>query len=435
MRNSSRKATSRMRDTCATLLTWGDGGEEHKIGYGTRSSFTASDRDEVAFRGAGPIPSSFLQARLNDAGPFHQDAAKAVRIAALRLDMARQERARSGALDHLSLNMDDVHAICRAPVSPAACCTRLSRQPTATGRRRSVSVRADGCSAACAPAPTVLVAARRALTDFGAPYGHGLAQLGLDAGRLLLVEPAPTRMRCGHSRRRCGRRHDRRWLPAWCRRPRSHHQPPAEPRRRRACHTARPAAHPDCHRHQRRRHALAHRLRTGRADRFGAFAHPRWSVALERCRNGRTGKWLIEWDHVAHRFRLVEGVADRAPVAAHRPPPRRLKPVDRPPAAGARCVRPRAARASSRSTGPRSAPAWPQGELLSNARSKVLDLQTRDADPDRRCRRLAPAGAVVPALYARRGAWDEASGADGLFLDITGCAHLFGGEERAAGRS
>ena len=50
-------------------------------------------------------------------------------------------------------------------------------------------------------------------------------------------------------------------------------------------------------------------------DRFGAFAHPRWSVALERCRNGRTGKWLIEWDHVAHRFRLVEGVADRAPAA------------------------------------------------------------------------------------------------------------------------
>ena len=30
--------------------------------------------------------------------------------------------------------------------------------------------------------------------------------------------------------------------------------------------------------------------------------------------------------------------------------------------------------------------------------------------------------------------WDEASGADGLFLDITGCAHLFGGEARAAGR-
>jgi protein ImuB len=71
-----------------------------------------------------------------------------------------------------------------------------------------------------------------------------------------------------------------------------------------------------------------------------------------------------------------------------------------------------------------------EGELLSNARSKVLDLQTRDADPAadaaalRRlafwCLRYAP---IVAA-------WDETSGADGLFIDITGCAHLFGGEER-----
>lgn len=29
--------------------------------------------------------------------------------------------------------------------------------------------------------------------------------------------------------------------------------------------------------------------------------------------------------------------------------------------------------------------------------------------------------------------WDEENGADGLFLDITGCAHLFGGEERLLG--
>jgi protein ImuA len=49
-------------------------------------------------------------------------------------------------------------------------------------------------------------------------------------------------------------------------------------------------------------------------DPFGAFARPRWTAALERCRNGRTGKWLIEWDHVAHCLCVVEGVADRAPV-------------------------------------------------------------------------------------------------------------------------
>lgn len=68
------------------------------------------------------------------------------------------------------------------------------------------------------------------------------------------------------------------------------------------------------------------------------------------------------------------------------------------------------------------------GELVSNARSKVLHLQCRDADPAadaaalRRlalwCLRYTPVAAVC----------DETSGADGLFLDITGCAHLLGGE-------
>lgn len=69
------------------------------------------------------------------------------------------------------------------------------------------------------------------------------------------------------------------------------------------------------------------------------------------------------------------------------------------------------------------------GDLLSNARSKVLTLQSRDADPE------VDADALRKlALWAMRytpivAAWDEASGADGLFLDIVGCAHLFGGEE------
>src|SRR5436190_3921277 len=71
-----------------------------------------------------------------------------------------------------------------------------------------------------------------------------------------------------------------------------------------------------------------------------------------------------------------------------------------------------------------------EGELLSNARSKVRELQTRDADP------AADAAALRRlALWCLRytpvaAPWDESSGADGLFLDITGCAHLFGGEER-----
>jgi protein ImuA len=46
-------------------------------------------------------------------------------------------------------------------------------------------------------------------------------------------------------------------------------------------------------------------------DRFGSLACCRWSVALERCRNGRPGHWLLEWNHVAHRFGLAEILADR----------------------------------------------------------------------------------------------------------------------------
>jgi protein ImuB len=70
------------------------------------------------------------------------------------------------------------------------------------------------------------------------------------------------------------------------------------------------------------------------------------------------------------------------------------------------------------------------GDLVSNARSKVLNLQTCAADP------AADAAALDQlALWAMRYAplaapWDETSGADGLFIDITGSAHLFGGEAR-----
>lgn len=68
------------------------------------------------------------------------------------------------------------------------------------------------------------------------------------------------------------------------------------------------------------------------------------------------------------------------------------------------------------------------GELLSNARSKARDLQTHDADP------AADAAALRKlALWALRYApvvapWDDACGADGLFLDVTGATHLLGGE-------
>jgi protein ImuA len=45
-------------------------------------------------------------------------------------------------------------------------------------------------------------------------------------------------------------------------------------------------------------------------DRFGSYARARWRLQLERCRNGRPGEWVVEYDHVAHRFSLVAALAD-----------------------------------------------------------------------------------------------------------------------------
>jgi protein ImuB len=68
------------------------------------------------------------------------------------------------------------------------------------------------------------------------------------------------------------------------------------------------------------------------------------------------------------------------------------------------------------------------GERIADARAKVRGLQVRDLD------RAADAAALRRlALWATRytpavGAWSEENGADGLFLDVAGVAHLFGDE-------
>jgi hypothetical protein len=60
--------------------------------------------------------------------------------------------------------------------------------------------------------------------------------------------------------------------------------------------------------------AAATRWRIGPAkaarDRFGLVTQPRWHLQLERCRNGRPGQWVVEYDHVAHRFSLAAALAD-----------------------------------------------------------------------------------------------------------------------------
>jgi protein ImuA len=62
--------------------------------------------------------------------------------------------------------------------------------------------------------------------------------------------------------------------------------------------------------------AAATRWRIGTAeaarDRFGLIVRPRWRLHLERCRNGRPGQWVVEYDHVAHRFSFPAAVAGLA---------------------------------------------------------------------------------------------------------------------------
>lgn len=69
-----------------------------------------------------------------------------------------------------------------------------------------------------------------------------------------------------------------------------------------------------------------------------------------------------------------------------------------------------------------------EGELLSNARSKALDLTVRDADPAADAAALAKLGLWCLRYTPLVAAWGEDAGADGLFLDVEGSAHLFGGE-------
>jgi protein ImuB len=69
------------------------------------------------------------------------------------------------------------------------------------------------------------------------------------------------------------------------------------------------------------------------------------------------------------------------------------------------------------------------GDLLADARAKAETLQVRSAD-----RTADDAALRHLALWATRytpivSSWGEESGADGFFLDVTGSAHLFGGEE------
>jgi len=160
--------------------------------------------------------------------------------------------------------------------------------------------------------PVLFISAPRGLGDYGRPHGHGLNGLGLDPARLILVETGSED------------------LALWAMEEALRSGAPAavtgaigrgldlkaSQRLQLAARDAglpllllKPAGTAGSN-------AAATRWRIAAAaaarDRFGLMARWRWRVRLERCRNGRPGEWLVEWDHVAHRFSLAAALADTA---------------------------------------------------------------------------------------------------------------------------
>jgi protein ImuA len=152
----------------------------------------------------------------------------------------------------------------------------------------------------------LFIAARRAL-DLGAPCGHGLNGLGVDLGRLILVETKTDQevlwaieeaLRSGARPALVAGAIEKGVDLTQSLRLNLAAAPHATPlillRGARASGSS----------------AALTRWRIAPApaarDRFGAFAAWRWHVVLERCRNGRPGEWLIEWDPAVRRFQTVD---------------------------------------------------------------------------------------------------------------------------------
>jgi protein ImuA len=159
--------------------------------------------------------------------------------------------------------------------------------------------------------PLFLVVPAYGFREYGRLHGHGLRALGLDPARLILVETS----------------HRKETL--WAIEEALHSGAPAaiagvidklDLRTSQRLHLAatdcglplfllRPSQNLEAS-------AAATRWRVGTAeaarDRFGLITRPRWHLRLERCRNGRPGEWVVEYDHVAHRFSLAATLADPA---------------------------------------------------------------------------------------------------------------------------
>jgi protein ImuA len=237
------------------------------------------------------------------------------RIAKLRRTIAKLETSFVGATPTtLSLGVPEIH---RHLPGPGLACGVLHEVRAASygdGPAALAFLLALASLALQAkPGLVILVLSQRACAEWGRPYGHGLDRLGVDPSRLMLVE-AHTDKEALWSIEEILRSRAQPAMVAGALV--NHHDLTAS---RRLNLAAAALAIPLALAFQAKvggESAAATRWCIGTLpasrDRFGAILNPRWSVSLERCRHGRPGTWFVEWNHVAHRFSLVEGMADRS---------------------------------------------------------------------------------------------------------------------------
>ncbi len=240
------------------------------------------------------------------------------RLAELRHAIARIERkARSGKGLLLSLTLPEIHRHLPEPGLAAGVLHEIvsasyADRPSAFGFGFALLVEAQRLR----KGPAVFVATQRALKDFDRPFSQGLRHLGVEPRRLVLVEA----------------RNDKDALWAMEEALRSDARPSIVMGAnsadlnltvsRRLNLAAEAQAVPLVMLRMagaQGTNAAATRWSVKAApaarNAFGALTHARWHLTLERCRNGCPGQWLVEWNHVTHRFCLAEGVADRTPHA------------------------------------------------------------------------------------------------------------------------
>jgi protein ImuA len=159
--------------------------------------------------------------------------------------------------------------------------------------------------------PVLLVSSSRALADHGRPHGHGLQHLGLDPTRLILLETRNEMQALWAIEEAV-----RSAVPAAVMGAIGKFDLKTSQRLQLAAGEAGLPLVLLLPAQAREASAAATRWRIGAAgatrDRFGLMARTRWKVRLERCRNGRTGDWLVEFDHAAYRFSLAPPLADHA---------------------------------------------------------------------------------------------------------------------------